>query len=284
MSLYSTLGGVGDTLKSKFGDAAGDTKDNILDGLGGVAKGYFLIPSLRSGKKKTEEQLTKALQKAQTDILKKAEKRLQSNISNTSSKTSSSSEDYSGSDFFTYEVQYNPSTLTIKTMSGTHRQKVPGMAGETAYEDVDLPTFTDLTVTLIFEAINNHDAFITGTDGFSLNIGDTISGISNAANKVSDAMSLASGGSDSDKYSVRRNVQGFLALMTRTGWRNISFFYGRTCFHGVLTSVNPTYKMFNKSGEPILAEVQLTIRQDTSSDIDNGIWLKSFEEVVDYQP
>lgn len=288
MSLYSALSGVGNAISDKLDKAGSDAKGNILDGLGGVAKGYFLIPSYLTGLMMDEADFTKAMGSAQKQILAAAEKRLNEDITNTSSATSHKASDYDGSDFFTYEVQYNPATITIRTMSGSHRQKKPGIGGETHYEDVPLNTFTELSVTLIFEAINNSDAFVSATDSISIT-GGAFSAGNSMYNKVANAIDDASPDGNEDKklgkemYSVRRNVQGFLALMTRTGWRNLTFFYGRMSFHGMITSVTPKYKMFNKSGEPILAEVELCIRQGLDSEFDNKIWEDSFLKCVDYQ-
>lgn len=269
-----------DFITDKLGDFGSNLKGNIMDGLGGTAKGYFLIPSKKSGTKMSELELAKAQDKAQKEILKKAEQRLKQDVANTSSATSMKSDDYSGGDFFTYEVQYNPSTITVRTMSGTHRQKKPGMAGETEYEDVPMPTFTEFTITLVFEAINNSDAFISATDTPSLTAANLIGAGTNIVNKTLDATKDPE---DRNSYTVRRNVQGFLALMTRTAWRDITFFYGRSCFHGILMSVEPKYKMFNKAGEPIYAEVEVSMRQGTNSEADNKIWEDSFLNVVNFQ-
>lgn len=269
------------SLKDGITDNAKRIGGNILDGLGGTAKGFFLIPSMSAGKDKTADELRKAQQSAQRTILKEADKRLKSDVSNTSSATSLKTTDYKGPDFFTYEVQYNPASMVLRTMSGKQRQKKFGIEGETAFDDVTMSTFTDMTITLIFDAINNSDAFITATDSISMT-GDMIGSVSNMVTKASNLFGDDKDGGDGG-YTVRRNVQGFLALMTRTGWRNVTFFYGRSCFHGILTSVTPTYKMFNKSGEPIYAEVEITIRQDTDSELDRNIWMDSFLKEVNYK-
>lgn len=280
MSLYSAVTSGIDAIASKGGDFAKNTGNNILDALSGGAKGFFLIPSFRAGKKMTEDKLESAQADVQKEVLKAAKDKLDANLSATSSVTSMNATDIKSSDFFTYEVQYNPSTINIRSMSGARKQKKFGVQGETGYDKFDMPTFTDFSFTIIFEAINNSDAFLFPSE-FNLLSSDNISTISNAANKI--AGGLDTDGSFENPYSVRRNVQGFVALMTRTGWRDVTFFYGQNCFHGKLISVSPRYKMFNKSGEPIYAEVDITIRQSTDSEVDNKIWEDSFLKVVNYK-
>lgn len=270
-----------------------DTFNNILEGISGsCAKGFFVFPNYKSGagmgsnareRARTAmdaKQIEEASAKAQKEILKKAKRMLDDDSGTLATSKNSknfSAEDMTVSDFITYEVQYNPSTISLRSTSGTRRQKLYGAQGETKYDTVQMPVVTDLSMTLIFEAINNSNAFVVSSETPLSLTGDTL--INGTSNLVNQGSSLLSGDSAKNpSYSVRKNVQGFMALMTRTGWRHVTFYYGMQCFRGVLVAVRPQYKMFNKAGEPILAEVAVTIRQDTSRALDNDMWYESFHK------
>lgn len=268
---------------------------------GQVTKGFFVITSYATGAGmqgdgldeedylrtvKVEDELEKELEKNQKAILKKAAAILEKDDGTTSftgnAKTFRAEDaKEAASNTLIYEVQYNPSTFTIKTKgSGVRRDKAYGALADTLLNDREIHTQTDLSMTLIFEAINNFDAFSNASDSLSLS-GDLIGRGMSAANSVASVV----GGNDSGlvNYSVREQVMGFLSLMTKTSWRDITFYYGKTSFHGMLTSVRPVYKMFNSKGDPIYAEVSITITQDTSRAMDDKIYEDSFLKIVDYE-
>lgn len=171
------------------------------------------------------------------------------------------------------QVQYNPSTLQYHSDLGGRRRinAVEGVgAGGDGMSIKFIPQNTELSCTLIFEKINVNDAFIQASEGWNASLGNVTSTIGSAVNKIT-------GGSDAEPYSVRKEVEGFLSLLSTTYTRDVIFFYGKICFHGELTVAAANYKMFNKRGDPILAEVSIRIRQSNDNPYDQERWRTSFD-------
>ena len=171
-------------------------------------------------------------------------------------------------------VQYNPSSLRMNTMGG-RISKYTAVGNETpnSIQNTDKETSTYLTVQLVFEDINNADAF--GKTTFS----DATINTSNAAEvAISTAANIREG------YSVRRQTEGLMSLLMMKKTRQVIFVWNKMFFHGELLSVDINYTMFNKMGNPIKATVDLQIQQSNANATfasDLEYWNEVFEKAFD---
>lgn len=227
--------------------------------------------------RKAAEKMTRSSISDNVDITVTAEKLLKGNVAGTSSSNRGLSIDELANlmigQYIPIQVQYNPSTLQYHSDLGGRRRinAIEGVgAGGDGMSIKSIPQNTELSCTLVFEKINVNDAFIQASEGWNASLGNVTSTIGSAVNKIK-------GGSSEEPYSVRKEVEGFLALLSTTYTRDVIFFYGKICFHGELTVASANYKMFNKRGDPILAEVSIRIRQNNENLYDQKRWKNSFE-------
>jgi len=85
-----------------------------------------------------------------------------------------------------------------------------------------------------------------------------------------------------DMHSIKAQVEGLIAMLLHEKTRRVVFFWSQMFFHGEVESVDATYTMFNKLGDPIKANVNLTIRQAASGDeykSDEEYWDKAYKQV-----
>ena len=162
------------------------------------------------------------------------------------------------------EVQYNPNTIRLDTTAG----RQVNYRGEHADVDVQkyiAPASTTLSCELLFDDVNNMDAFMIGDN--------PITGLS--VSNVKNAISSAGKG----KYSVQTQMEGLLSLLTISQARHVIFFWGDMCFRGEMTQVTTSYTMFNKKGYPVRGKVGIQIRQgDGTADATGLEKLYSYDE------
>jgi len=283
--------GFWDDLGGKFKDATGN-----------VAKAYLCVRDVR-GKQEDEQDLNnfyKDSEEVQKSILKEAAKKISPGTDfeegedgiggdvmaeqmlkrgargdSSSAKGLSFDElaDLMSGRYIPVQVQYNPSSIKFTSDLGGRRRINPvetvGQKGDSQLIK-NIPKNTELSCNLIFEKINVNDAFIQASEGWNASIGNVTSTVGSAVKKLS-------GSSGSEPYSVRKEVEGFLSLVSTMYTRDVIFYFGKMCFHGELTSVNATYKMFNKNGDPIHAEVEIKIRQSSQNQYDQSRWVVSFD-------
>ncbi len=256
---------------------------------GNVAKAYLCVRDPSGFEVSTEENLAEKHAKESSEtlkaILKEAEKKLSgargslgSMITDNSSKGLSLQQiaNAVNGTYVPIQVQYNPNSIRMRSDPGGRRRITAiegvGSAGE-GQSIKELPKSTELSCTLIIEKVNVNDAFIQASEGWNASIGNITSTIGDAYKKIS-------GSSGSEPYSVRKDVEGILALLNTEYTRDVIFFYGRMCFHGEIVNANATYKMFNKNGDPIYAEVTIRIRQgDSLSEDDNKRWDDAYNKL-----
>lgn len=143
-----------------------------------------------------------------------------------------------------FMVQFNPKELTITSTGG----EVAKLSRLTEGQGVGLepvPPMIKLSVTVIFNNTYNQDAFMA--DKFVAGPTNVVKGIANA---------IVNG---NKKFSVRTQVQGFLAMVRNEYSKKVSFIWGKLCYEGILNDVDATYTMFNPDGEPVNARVTLGI-------------------------
>ena len=179
------------------------------------------------------------------------------------------------SGFLPMPVQYNPASLRMNTMGG-RIIKYTAVGNETpnSIQNTDKETSTYLSVQLVFEDINNADAF--GKSTFS----DATVNISNSAEVLKSTVINAA----KEGYSVRRETEGLMSLLMTKRTRQIIFVWNNMFFHGDLLSVDINYTMFNKLGNPIKATVDLQIQQSNANATftsDMEYWNEVFEKAFD---
>ena len=172
--------------------------------------------------------------------------------------------------FLRFEVQYNPNTISTRTSAGRYPEyRAMGDSGNKQFFMVEREATTYLDVQLIFEDVNVQDAFLT--ENLNPTVGNVLEMAGNIARTAND-----------DNHTIKNEVEGLISLLVRHNTREVVFFWSEMFFHGVVESVDATYTMFNKLGDPIKATVNLTIRQAASGDeykSDAEYWDKSFETI-----
>lgn len=172
--------------------------------------------------------------------------------------------------FLRFEVQYNPNTISTRTSAGRYPEyRAMGDSGTKQFYMVEREATTYLDVQLIFEDVNVQNAFMT--ENLNPTAANAIDMIGNVARTVMD-----------DNYSIKNQVEGLVSLLIKQNTRRVVFFWSEMFFHGVVESVDATYTMFNKLGDPIKATVNLTIRQAASGDeykSDAEYWDKAYKQI-----
>lgn len=143
-----------------------------------------------------------------------------------------------------FRVQFNPSSLSIST---DRRKKDPkkDVSEKTAAVDndiMDFPTNT-MSVKLIFDRVNNQDAFMN--ENLVLNPTSVAAQVTRAVKK--------------EEFTVQPYVDGFIAAIRNPYTRKLTFQWGDFTFSGNLKSINAVYTMFSTSGQPVRAEVTLSV-------------------------
>ncbi len=167
------------------------------------------------------------------------------------------------------EVQYNPSSLTLKTAAGKSVRPMGGdMGGANANQIVQVinPVATELCCEIIIDDMNVFDAF--AADGVNVLTAGGISSMTQAIKKRKDEKS----------YSVQDAAEALLALVLTTETRQVIFAWSTMFFRGEVTNTNVRFTMFNKRGNPIRAVIELTIRQGDEFEADEKLWEKAFDK------
>lgn len=156
----------------------------------------------------------------------------------------------------TLTVQFNPSTLSIDAYGGG-RFPINNYSGDkgkntSTIDFGPLAVYIMISYTLIFDSVDIADAF--AADKFNLSAGSV----------VKNAASAISTGITGREYTVRPFVEGFLAAMRDPDHRTVIFEWGRLRYVGMMNRVNCKYTMFNPNGEPIRAEVQISMISESN--------------------
>lgn len=147
-----------------------------------------------------------------------------------------------------FRVQFNPSTLSLNAQGGGERQKLTAATNADgkkvmAYSCVVESPKISMNVTLVFDAVNNSDSFMN--EKFILN----------PASLGAQVINSISG----KEFTVQPYVEGFMAAVRNPSTRELSFNWGDFVFKGKLDHVNSKYTMFSVSGQPVRAEVSLSM-------------------------
>lgn len=158
-----------------------------------------------------------------------------------------------GRKYFT--VQFNPSTLQLSGHAG-------GLVRRLSYEKEDrdkdgkedhsasyAPGTTSIimSVSLFFDASDPQNDFLD--DKLTMNPTSVLTG---GAKAVMTAMG-------NKKTSVQTEVEGFIGALRNPMTRIMTFNWGKICYSGVLRSVGVNYTMFSPNGNPVRANVDLSM-------------------------
>lgn len=175
-----------------------------------------------------------------------------------------------------YEVKFNPSEINFLAHGGMKVQKMNFAAGDETEDNTVKIEFVEMKprimmqVPLIFDDCERTDAFMAEKFG----------DITAAARTVAaSGISMATG----TTYSVRPQVEGFIAALRNEKTRKMTFFWGNLEYRGILESVHAEYTMFNMEGHPIRANVNLSMLLVDESVSDNcmGYWEESYRKAFE---
>ncbi len=151
-----------------------------------------------------------------------------------------------GQKYFPIPVQYNPSSIRLYTSVGKQYGR-SGTGMDTEQTTFDAPPSTTLSCELLFDDTNIQDAFMLDSNPVTnLSFGNVYSAIKSASK---------------GKYSVKAQIDIFLALFALPQAKQVIFFYGNMSFRGEIVGADARYTMFNKKGNPIRGTIALEIRQ-----------------------
>ncbi len=169
--------------------------------------------------------------------------------------------------FAALRVQYNPNSIYLDTSAGLREidnSSISNMMNNQITQ-IHSPGITTLGTQLIFDDMDVMDAFML--DSSMMSTGAAMSAIGKAT------------GIKKKKFTVKTEVEGLIACLLSPLTRTVVFTWGDMVFWGELFQVNANYTMFNKSGNPIRAVVEISIQQDTKM-VDNAVdsyWNKAFD-------
>lgn len=148
------------------------------------------------------------------------------------------------------EVQYNPESIRLETSAGRQLNYNGGGMG-TQVQQVLMPAATNLSFELLFDDVNVQDSFmLEGNPITGMSTGNVMKGIQSAV--------------VGQNFTVQRQMEGLLALLTVPQAKHVIFFWGAMCFRGEVTEVSTSYTMFNKKGRPVRGKLGMSIRQGSN--------------------
>ncbi len=168
-----------------------------------------------------------------------------------------------------YSVKFNPNTLSLSGHSGGLVQKMDySEEGNQAINYTQGDTNIMLSVKLLFDQCDPQDAFF----GDKVNPFPTsvLKGVAKAGLKAKGVKQL----------TLQKEVEGFIAALRNKYTRIITFHWGDINYSGTLKSVRAVYNMFNINGEPIRAEVDLSIMCADDSELSKAalqVWQQRYK-------
>ena len=171
-----------------------------------------------------------------------------------------------------YKVQFNPSNLQIRSVGGGRfaiTDYGTEKEGDTKVERTGMAPHITISFRIIIDETNNADAFMT--DKFSVSASGTTQNLG----------TLAATAIGKKEFTVRPQVEGFLAAIRSSYHRAVVLQWGKMRYAGMLNSVQARYTMFNTSGNPIRAELDITLQAaSTSSEAMLTFWKKRYADIL----
>ena len=164
-------------------------------------------------------------------------------------------------------VQFNPSSMRLRSNAGGNAQITNYTQNGGAISRGPTKLHVDLSVKLIFDQISNTAAF--QQDNMTLSSTRVISSVAGALGNLAFGRKT---------QSVQVTVEAFIAALRNENTRWICFEWGEFKYEGIVRQINSTYTMFDISGNPIRAEVDLIIYlADPAIKADNsGYWYDAY--------
>lgn len=169
-----------------------------------------------------------------------------------------------------YQVKFNPSQISFRAQGGMKvaKKNFSQTEGENRVVQIqyqDMHPRIEMNVQLIFDDCERTDAF--GFEKFSDGMAFIRTAVSSGVKGVQGTV-----------YSVKPQVEGFIAAMRNAKTRKITFSWGWMCYTGVINSIDAEYTMFSMAGHPIRAVVNLGILcvDESLGDNNMGQWEQSF--------
>lgn len=163
-------------------------------------------------------------------------------------------------------VQYNPSSLALNANARSMQVKhLQSHVVEGIPNTVTVPPSVLLQVDLVFDAVNNKDAFMAEKFRFS----------------ASDIASVGAGiamAYEKKVFSVQSQTNGLLCALMRNNTRIATFRWADMSFTGEVSEVSARYTMFSVSGHPIRSVVTLKMTQQVHERSDIEYWDKAFDK------
>lgn len=163
-------------------------------------------------------------------------------------------------------VQYNPSSITLSANASAMQMKhLQSNVDEAIPNVMVLPPSVLMRVDLVFDAVNNKDAFMF--EKFRVS--------------VSDAAAIGAGiakAAKSSPFSVQAQTNGLICALMQNSTRYVTFRWADMSFTGEIKEVSARYTMFSVSGRPIRSTVTLQIAQQVSERGDVQYWNNAFDK------
>lgn len=178
-----------------------------------------------------------------------------------------------------FTVQFNPSSIRVNARGGG---RVPvsnfGKEGSNQLGTIQfkrLDPYITVNFTLMFDALNQADAFME--ERFTLGATTLVKNVATAAVEAAGK-----------EYTVKPQVEGFLAAIRDEYHRPMIFRWGKLMYSGVLNSVSGRYTMFNTAGNPIRAEVEINMllggsKEENAPETAGYLyyWKKRYEQIIE---
>ncbi len=174
----------------------------------------------------------------------------------------------------TFEVQFNPSTFNIYASGGGEDRVYDPRTNGISYRPV--PVNMSLSVKLIFDKTEEMTAFPISTMRM------------NTSSLVDAGLKIGLNQFDSLTGQSRANVQtiveGFIGVVRNKYTQKICFEYGPMHYEGLCKQVSARYTLFDATGTPTRAEVDITISlydetvsKDDLERYNLGYWQKAYD-------
>lgn len=174
-----------------------------------------------------------------------------------------------------FQVQFNPSELQIEGYGGGRMATVN--FSDLQKDGSDNVTYNaasvriNFSVKLLFDNMDANDCFLSAKTNIA------------PSELVKSGAKLALSALNK-KMTVQQEVEGLVAALRSPHTRLISFNWGDMCYSGILNRVASQYTMFNASGEPVRAVVQLSLicADQSNAPGSMGAWKTAYEKAFKY--
>ncbi len=174
-----------------------------------------------------------------------------------------------------FEVQFNPSDLQIEGYGGGRIANIAynnpndnDKANSSSITMMPMPVYVKMSVKLLFDRMDPGDCFLSAKTNVSVS--------EDVTSLVKAATNAATG---KNQLTVQEEVEGLIAALRSPFTRIITFNWGDMSYQGILNRVASQYTMFDSTGEPVRAVVQLSLicADQTVSPNSLGPWQDAYE-------